>query len=210
MVRHAIDYILKAVGQRMHLCWLVLVMLAAVPAVANEADLLPRLQQGGHVLMMRHAHAPGFGDPPQFTLDNCDTQRNLDQNGRAQAAAVGNWLRDRGIQSARLYSSQWCRCQETAALLKLGPVTPLPALNSFFARPQDRLNSLVALNTFLARQPADGPLLILVTHHVNIQAVTGFSIGSGEAVILQLQPGDAPRVVGQLDFGRADTRTSPK
>ena len=209
-MRHAIDYILKPVSQRMHLFWLVLIMLAAVPAAANEADLLPRLQQGGHVLMMRHAHAPGFGDPPQFTLDNCETQRNLDQNGRAQAAAVGNWLRDRGIQGARVYSSQWCRCQETAALLKLGPVTPLPALNSFFARPQDRLNSLVALNTFLARQPADGPLLILVTHHVNIEAVTGFSIGSGEAVILQLQPGDAPRVVGQLDFGRADTTTSPK
>ena len=210
MARHAIDYILKAVSQRMHLCWLVLVMLAAVPAAANEADLLPRLQQGGLVLMMRHAHAPGFGDPPLFTLDNCDTQRNLDHNGRAQAAAVGNWLRDRGIQGARVYSSQWCRCQETAELLKLGPVTLLPALNSFFARPQDRLNSLVALNAFLARQPADGPLLILVTHHANIQAVTGFSIGSGEAVILQLQPGDAPRVVGQLDFGRADTRTSPK
>jgi hypothetical protein len=198
--------IAKAVGP----CWLVLVILTAAAASANETDLVPRLQQGGHALMMRHAHAPGFGDPPLFSLDNCDTQRNLDHNGRAQAAAVGDWLRDRGIKSARVYSSQWCRCLETAQLLKLGPVTPLPALNSFFARPENRLNSLVALNAFLARQPADSPVIILVTHHVNLQAMTGFSVGSGEAVILQLQPGDAPRVVGRLDFGRADIRTNLK
>jgi hypothetical protein len=73
--------IAKAVGP----CWLVLVILTAAAASANETDLVPRLQQGGHALMMRHAHAPGFGDPPLFSLDNCDTQRNLDHNGRAQA-----------------------------------------------------------------------------------------------------------------------------
>jgi len=198
--------IAKAVGA----CWLVLVMLTAAAASANEADLVSRLQQGGHALMMRHAHAPGFGDPSLFSLDDCATQRNLGASGREQAVAVGDWLRGRGIESARVYSSQWCRCLETAQLLKLGPVTPLPALNSLFARPEDRLNSLVALNAFLARQPADSPVIILVTHHVNIQAMTGFSVGSGEAVLLQLQPGDAPRVAGRLDFGRADVRTNPR
>ena len=79
-------------------------------------------------------------------------------------------------------------------------MTPLPALNSFFERTQDRLSSLVALNAFFARQPADGPLLVMVTHFVNIQAVAGYGVGSGEGVVLQLRAGEAPRVVGRVDF----------
>lgn len=169
-------------------------------ATASEIDLAPRLQQGGHVLMLRHAHAPGFGDPPQFQLGDCATQRNLDDSGRAQATAIGAWLRRQGVREARVYSSQWCRSLETARLLNLGPVTPLPALNSFFERTHDRMSSLVALNAFFARQPADGPLLILVTHFVNIQAVAGFNAGSGEGALLQLQTGEAPRMVGRVDF----------
>jgi phosphohistidine phosphatase SixA len=183
---------------------LALTCLNALPASANETDLLVRLQQGGHVLLLRHAVAPGFGDPPGFRLGDCTTQRNLDERGRAQALAIGDALRARGIRDARVYSSQWCRCLETASLMKLGPVTPLPALNSFFERPQDREQNLVALRDFLARQPADGSPLILVTHHVNIQAVTGINVGSGEGVVLQLQPGEAPRLVGRLNIGSAD------
>lgn len=176
------------------------VLALASLAAASESDLEARLVQGGHVLMMRHAHAPGFSDPPQFRLGDCASQRNLDQAGREQASAVGAWLRARGIANTPIYASQWCRCQETAQLLGLGPVTPLPALNSFFERPHDRASTISALRAFLARQPADGPLLILVTHQVNIQAMAGMSVGSGEAVLLQLMPGSPPRVVGRLDF----------
>jgi len=179
---------------------LVLGVLTSTLATASEVDLATRLQQGGHVLMLRHAHAPGFGDPPQFQLDDCATQRNLDASGRTEAAAIGEWLRRQGVREAKVYSSQWCRSLETARLLNLGAVTPLPALNSFFERAQDRMSSLVALNAFFARQPADSPLLILVTHFVNIQAVSGLSVGSGEGVLLQLQAGEAPRVIGRLDF----------
>lgn len=173
-----------------------------LPALANasEIDLAARLQQGGHVLMVRHAHAPGFGDPAQFKLDDCATQRNLDASGRAQAAAIGEWLRRQGVRDARVYSSLWCRCLETARLIDLGPVTPLPALNSFYEREQERMSSLVALNAFLARQPVDGPLIILVTHFVNIQAIAGSGVGSGEGVLLQLQAGKAPHGVGRVDF----------
>lgn len=174
--------------------------LTAALANASEPELPTRLQQGGHVLMMRHTYAPGFGDPPGFKLDDCSTQRNLDAGGRAQATAIGDWLRRQGVQEALIYSSLWCRSLETARLLNLGPVTPLPALNSFFEREQDRVGILVALNAFLARQPADGPLLILVTHFVNIEAVAGTGVGSGEAVLLQLQAGASPRVVGRVDF----------
>ena len=175
-------------------------MLASTLATSSEIDLAARLKQGGHVLMLRHAHALGFGDPPEFQLDDCATQRNLDASGRAQATAIGEWLHRQGVWETRVYSSQWCRCLETARLLRLGPVTPLPALNSFFERTQDRLSSLVALNAFFARQPADGPLLVMVTHFVNIQAVAGYGVGSGEGVVLQLRAGEAPRVVGRVDF----------
>ncbi|MFP5408680.1 MAG: histidine phosphatase family protein [Gammaproteobacteria bacterium] len=173
-----------------------------LPALVNasESDLATRLQQGGHVLMLRHAHAPGFGDPSQFKLDDCTTQRNLDVKGRAQAAAIGEWLRRQGVRHARIYSSLWCRSLETARLLDLGPVTPLPALNSFFERTHERMSSLVSLNAFFARQPVDGPLIILVTHFVNIQAVAGDGVGSGEGVMLQLQAGQTPRVIGRVDF----------
>jgi len=175
------------------------VLLPALVA-ASENDFATRLQQGGHVLMLRHAHAPGFGDPSGFKLDDCTTQRNLDASGRAQAAAIGDWLRRQGVRGAQVYSSQWCRNLETARLLNLGPVTPLPALNSFFEREQDRVGILVALNAFFARQPVDAPLLILVTHFVNIQAIAGSGVGSGEGMLLQLQAGEAPRVVGRVDF----------
>jgi len=179
---------------------LVLGVLTPTLVTASDIDLATRLQQGGHVLMLRHAHAPGFGDPPGFELDDCATQRNLDASGRAQAIAIGEWLLRQGVREAKVYSSQWCRSLETARLLNLGPVKPLPALNSFFERTHDRVGSLIALNAFFARQPADGPLIILVTHFVNIEAVAGFSVGSGEGVLLQLQVGAAPRVVGRVDF----------
>jgi len=181
--------------------WMLLLgVLMSPQTTANEIDLATRLQQGGHVLMLRHAHAPGFGDPAQFKLDDCATQRNLDAAGRAQATAIGDWLRRQGVQDARIYASQWCRSLETARLIDLGPVTPLPALNSFFGREQERLSSLVALNAFFARQPVDGPLIILVTHFVNVQSVAGSGVGAGEGVLLQLQPDKSPHVVGRVDF----------
>lgn len=176
--------------------------IAAGPATA-DAELPDRLLQGGHVLMLRHAHAPGIGDPEHFRLDDCATQRNLDATGRAQAAAIGAWLRARGVRSARVHASQWCRTLETARLLGLGPVTPLPALNSFFERPQDGATTTRALLDFLARQPADGPLVVLVTHQVNIQALAGLGVGLGEAVLLQLRPGEAPQVLGRLRTERS-------
>lgn len=183
--------------------YLLACLLAVPPAVLEAADpddLVARLQQGGHVLMMRHAYAPGFGDPPHFQLEDCTTQRNLDDKGRTQAVAVGEWLKSKGVLEAKVYSSQYCRCLETARLIDFGPVTPLPALNSFFERRQDREPNLRVLKDFLSRQPANGPLLILVTHAVTIQAVAGLSVGSGHAVLLKLIPGHNAGVVGRLDF----------
>jgi broad specificity phosphatase PhoE len=169
---------------------------------AGEADLVERLHEGGHVLMIRHALAPGTGDPAGFRLDDCATQRNLSDAGRDQARAIGAWLRERGIARARVYSSQWCRCLETAELLDLGPVTELPALNSFYQRPGDREPNLTALEAFLADQPLDDELLVLVTHQVTISAVTGQFTRSGHGVVMRLRAGGLLTPVETLDFGQ--------
>ncbi|MDJ0809040.1 MAG: histidine phosphatase family protein [Desulfobacterales bacterium] len=175
-------------------------LLYAVEALAQPDDLVPRLQAGGHVLMLRHALAPGTGDPSGFRLGDCRTQRNLNDRGRDQARGIGAWLHAQGVSRARVFSSQWCRCLETAALLDLGPVTPLPALNSFFERPQERELRLAALRDFIARQPLDGELIILVTHYVTIAGLTGEGVSSGEAIVLTLTEGNPPGMVGRLNF----------
>lgn len=167
---------------------------------ADTGHLVQRMRDGGHVLMLRHAYAPGTGDPARFRLGDCTTQRNLNDRGRAQAEAIGAWLRERGITRARVFSSQWCRCLQTAKHLGLGPVTPLPALNSFFEHPQDREPNLAALRRFLDDQPRDGALIILVTHFVTIAGITGDGVASGEGVVLKLDHQAAYPVIGRLSF----------
>lgn len=176
-------------------------LLLAVTAAAAEPDrLVEQIGAGGHVLMIRHANAPGNGDPDHFRIGDCATQRNLDDRGRSQARRIGQWLRNRGIASARVYASQWCRCLETAAIIDLGPVAELPALNSFYERPRDREPNLATLRSFLVKQPADGPLIILVTHFVTISAITGEGVSSGEGVVMRLKGADGAEVLGRLDF----------
>ncbi len=172
-----------------------------VNAQASEDDPVDQMKKGGSILMIRHALAPGTGDPPDFQIGDCTTQRNLDDRGRAQAKAIGGWLRSKGIQQAKVYSSQWCRCLETAKLMDLGIVAELPALNSFFDRPQDRESNIKALRTFISKQPIDGELMILVTHFVTISEIAQQTVSSGEGVVLKLTERGMPEVVGRLRFG---------
>jgi phosphohistidine phosphatase SixA len=165
---------------------------------AAEPLPLSELAKPGRVLMLRHANAPGIGDPPNFKLDDCATQRNLDASGRAQAAKLGERLAKGGVSKAKVYSSQWCRCLETARLLKLGPVTELPALNSFYGRTQDQDTNVAALRTFLAGLHAGGPPVVLVTHQVNISAFSGQGAVSGGGTVFELNGTGAPRVVGEI------------
>lgn len=174
---------------------LILTCQAAAQAAAFP---LQRLDEGGYVVMLRHALAPGVGDPADFRLDDCATQRNLSKDGREQARRLGERLRAHGIDRAKIYSSQWCRCLETAELLDLGPVAELPALNSFFSRPGDREPKLEALRAFLARLPEDGPPVILVTHQVTISAIADVGAASGAAVVLRADGSGQPQVVGTI------------
>jgi len=184
-------------------CLCALVLPALAGDNMDEVEIIQRMKAGGHILMIRHALAPGTGDPADFQIGDCSTQRNLDDRGRQQAKAIGNWLRAKGLTSARVYSSQWCRCLETAELLEMGPVEQLPALNSFYELPQNREPNLKALNKFIDEQPSEGELMILVTHLVTISAITDQGVSSGEGVLIELKK-DAPyKMVGRLDFGKS-------
>lgn len=183
------------------ICLSGLISLGMTGGDSDDDKMIERMKAGGHILMIRHALAPGTGDPANFRIGDCSTQRNLDDRGRAQATAIGKWLHAKGLNSARVYSSQWCRCLETAERLEIGPVTELPALNSFYELTQNREPNLKALRKFIAEQPSDGALIILVTHLVTISAIANEGVSSGEGVLLELKK-DAPyEVVGRLNFG---------
>ncbi len=172
------------------------VVSAGRPAGADEAGWAA-LARPGAVAVMRHARAPGTGDPADFTLGDCATQRNLDAAGRAQARAIGAELRARGVVFERVYSSQWCRCLETAELLDVGPVTPLPIVNSFFGDRAAGPEQTRALAAFIAGGEADGRTLF-VTHQVNITALTGVGPASGEIVALDVGADGAVAVAGRI------------
>ena len=151
-------------------------------ARAGEA-LWARIAQGGVAVMIRHAQTePGTGDPPQFRLGDCSTQRNLSAEGRAQAQRLGAAFRARGIATPRVLSSQWCRCIDTAGEA-FGRHAPEPALNSFF---DDRRTE--PAQTAAARKLVAGvkrrELLVLVTHQVNISALAGQGAAQGELLVL--------------------------
>ena len=165
---------------------------------AADVISLTELAKPGRVLMLRHANAPGIGDPPNFKLEDCSTQRNLDSAGRAQAQALGQRLAQAGVKGARVYSSQWCRCLETAKLLNLGPVTPQPALNSFFARSEQRQTTLAALRSFLSGLPTNGPPVILVTHQFTINEFTSAGTASGGGSVFELNGSGTPRLLGAI------------
>ncbi len=177
---------------------LLLVIVPQSFASADDASLLRSIAQEGHIVIMRHAVAPGTGDPNNFTLRDCSTQRNLSVEGRAQAARIGARLRDAGLGSARVFSSQWCRCLETAELLKLGAVEELPPLNSFFRQREQQPAATNALREWLRDQPSDEPL-VLVTHQVNITALTDVFPRSGEMIVLERSGSGEFPVVGRIE-----------
>jgi len=177
------------------------------PLAAAAADL-GLLKGTGTVLMIRHAYAPGTGDPDNFDVARCETQRNLNDRGRDQAREWGDRLRGAGIEPSRILSSQWCRCMETAelmaaklmeaGLMEVGPVEPFWPLNSFFTAREDREKNLSALRGALAGLPTDAAVVVMVTHQVTISAITGRGVSSGEGWVLKLNGTREPEVIGSI------------
>ncbi|HBV00607.1 MAG TPA: histidine phosphatase family protein [Thalassospira lucentensis] len=146
---------------------------------------------------MRHAIAPGTGDPAQFKLGDCSTQRNLDDTGKSQARTTGKLIRAQGIAIDIVLSSQWCRCLETAALLDLAAVQEEPALNSFFS---DRGMQNSQTNQTIERLGSlpTGMKALMVTHQVNITALTGIYPQSGEIILIRVTDNGDITTVGRL------------
>ena len=154
----------------------------------------------GTVIFLRHALAPGIGDPKNFSRDDCQTQRNLNEIGRRQARVIGQRIAAAKLNVAGIYSSEWCRCLETARLLGLGDVTPFDGLNSFYQNHFPRDATLAKLNLKLANLPRNDAPVIMVTHFVTIKAIANIAVPSGGAVLYDLTTGYA-RELSPADFG---------
>jgi len=162
---------------------------------ADEA-VWKRIAQGGVAVMIRHAQTvPGVGDPPQFRLGDCATQRNLSAEGRAQARRLGEAFKARGIAPARVLSSQWCRCIDTA-MEAFGRHAEEPALNSFFDGRGTEPAQSAAVRKLIAGMKR-GEVLVLVTHQVNITALAGSPVSEGEMFVFAPE-GKTVKLLGRI------------
>jgi phosphohistidine phosphatase SixA len=154
----------------------------------SASELSESLKKSDYVLLMRHALAPGIGDPAGYKLNDCKSQRNLDAKGREQAQRTGQWLKAQGVGSALVFSSAWCRCKETAENLAFGGSVIEASLNSFFDDMRQGPQSNLNLQKFIANQLKNkgDKALILVTHQVNITEFTGETVGSGDMVLAKV------------------------
>lgn len=166
---------------------------------ASAADAWAELAKPGAVVVFRHATAPGVGDPPGFNLGDCATQRNLSDEGRAEARKLGEQFRSHKIQVGAVITSQWCRTRETARLGFGERVRDEPAFNSFFQKsPEARDAQTAQARAILARWRGPGALVV-VTHQVNIQALAGVGAASAEGVVLRPASDGSLRVVATLE-----------
>lgn len=178
----------------------ILISLLVAPSAlaSSKPDLWAALRNGTAFAMMRHAIAPGTGDPENFKVGDCSTQRNLSPGGREQASRIGGTFRANGLRDADVFSSQWCRCRDTADLLNLGDVQSLPALNSFFEAMDRRDAQTRNLKRWLLGRKSSRPL-VLVTHQVNISALTGRYAGSGETVVAKIDDVGKIAILGTIN-----------
>ncbi len=176
---------------------ILLVLLGTPGASLADEALWGLLEAGGQVALIRHASTvPGFGDPPGFQLDDCATQRNLSEAGRDEARRIGAAFRARGVPVERVLSSRWCRCLETARLA-FGSAEPWAPLDSFFDDRSREPEHTRQVRVLAGDRPPSGNIF-LVTHQVNITALTGIFPAQGEMVILTPGGNGSFEVAGRL------------
>ena len=166
-------------------------------AQSTQTGVWDALRGSGHFSLIRHAVAPGTFDPPGFRLDDCATQRNLSAEGRAQAVRIGELFRGNGIAEAVVYSSQWCRCLETATLMALGKVRPEPLLNSFAQNHERAAQQTAALRPWIAALDLARPT-VMVTHQVVITALSEVFPANGEIVVMRRERDGSLALHGRL------------
>lgn len=171
-------------------------MFFATSARADEA-VWRLLQSGGQVIVLRHATTvPGVGDPSNFKLGDCSTQRNLSEAGREEARRLGQAFRQRGISIGAVLSSAWCRCVDTAQLA-FGKAEIWPGANSFFDNAAERPERTAALRQRVM-QHRGTENLVIVTHQVNITALTGVYPAMGEMVVLSPDAAGGFSIAGRI------------
>ncbi|MCC2675155.1 MAG: hypothetical protein K0R58_2102 [Ramlibacter sp.] len=178
--------------------WLLLAALAAAVPLAKADDAVwALLQKGGQVVLIRHALTdPGVGDPAGFQLGECRTQRNLSEEGRAEARRLADALRTRRVPVAGVLSSPWCRCLETAQVVFGRAAQANAALGNLFGRHEREAQQVADLRKLVL--PPQGGNLFLVTHGSTTLALTGVSPATAEMVVLTPQAGGGFRVAGRL------------
>jgi phosphohistidine phosphatase SixA len=189
-MKDPLQRVLPATGAAMarRLCLFFVIAASPFAAIADEA-LWALLKDGGQVVMIRHAlTTPGVGDPEGMKLDDCRTQRNLSDEGRRHARQLGQALRERGVPVARVLSSPWCRCVETARLAFGESPEVLASLGNLFGRPERAAGQIAELKPLVGQRPAAGNL-VLVSHGSTIAALTGISPDTSEMVVLAPQGG---------------------
>jgi broad specificity phosphatase PhoE len=183
--------------------WLLLALaavLARPDTVAASEALWALLKGGAQVVLIRHAiTTPGFGDPAGFKLDDCATQRNLTEEGRADSRRLGEAFRARGVPVGRVLSSPWCRCLETARLA-FGKAEASTPLSNLYGRPDASARQVHEMEALIAawRPEGAGGNLVLLSHGSTILALTGVSLGTAEMVVVTPRPGEKFSVAGRL------------
>jgi phosphohistidine phosphatase SixA len=185
---------------RSALALILLITLSIQPSYASELliwDKLSASSAQGYVLLLRHSLAPGVGDPDNFKLGDCSTQRNLSQEGRDDAAEIGAWIKRQNVKIYRVESSRWCRARQTAKLLDIGKVKLNKNLDSLFRESnlESHPKTLKTKEQILNHRSKSG-LLVLVGHYVNIAALVGVGVDSGEGVIVKADKNGVIKVLG--------------
>jgi phosphohistidine phosphatase SixA len=175
----------------------VLVVVLWAAAAAQAADpIWEALREPGSVVVLRHSYAPGGFDPPDAKLDDCSTQRNLDESGRAQAARVGEAFRQNGIAVGSVLSSPRCRCLDTGRLA-FGQAQVLEVLQGALNDAERRQRQLAEIRKVIAAYHGERPL-VLVTHGSVVTDLTGLSIRMGEFVVLRRAADGSHAAAGRL------------
>lgn len=204
LMQSAIFHIMRGLWKEFTPAVLLVLSGLSMNAHAQTNDLAGRLSSRDYVLMMRHAQAPGVGDPAEFNLNDCKTQRNLSEEGIKQALRIGEWLKQQGVTKANVYSSPWCRTTDTAKLLGFGPVISENSLASTFEEKNTANLDLGNLSEFVAKsiKKKGSKALILVTHQVNISAYTGLGVAAGDMVLIKVNRDG--KMLSSTPYSRAD------
>lgn len=178
---------------------LLLAALASPLGAASAAEAESLLRAGGVVIAFRHALAPGTFDPPGFKVGDCSTQRNLNDEGRAQAKRIGEWFAQRSLKPRRVRSSPWCRCIDTATL-----AFGTPEIDATLGSPRGyseatNAESLRALRrSLVAASKRSAGFEVWVTHMFVLSALTGEGSSSGEGLVLRARANGEPEVLARL------------